>query len=64
MWEIFNQQIDNLPNSITHLKLGHSFDKKVNKLPDSIQEIKVYKNMQIELFPIEYRNIIKIDNSY
>ncbi len=33
---IFNQSIDNLPNSITHLTLGERFNQPINNLPNSI----------------------------
>ncbi len=33
---IFNQPIDNLPNTITHLILGTNFDKPIDNLPNTI----------------------------
>ena len=32
----FNQSVNNLPNSITHLIFGWEFDQSVNELPNSI----------------------------
>ncbi len=36
---IFNQSIDNLPNSITHLTLGWNFNQSINNLPNKITHL-------------------------
>jgi hypothetical protein len=39
--EYFNQPIDNLPNSITHLELGLRFNQSIDNLPNSITYLKL-----------------------
>ncbi len=36
---IFNQSIDNLPNTITYLSLGEKFNKSIDNLPNSITHL-------------------------
>ncbi len=38
---IFNQPINNLPNSITYLTLGYKFNQLINNLPNSITHLTV-----------------------
>ena len=35
----FNQKINNLPNSLTHLTFGNNFNQEVNNLPNSITHL-------------------------
>ena len=36
---IFNQPMDNLPNTIANLTLGSSFNKSIDNLPNSITNL-------------------------
>ena len=49
----FNQPVDNLPNSITHLTFGWNFKKTVNNLPHSITHLsfKDYFNQPVNNLP-------------
>ncbi len=35
----FNQPVDNLPETLTHLTFGYEFNQKVNKLPKNITHL-------------------------
>ena len=54
-WKIskFNQPINNLPNSITHLTLGLDFNQPINNLPNSITNLTLGQkfNQQINNLP-------------
>lgn len=56
----YNQVLDNLPENLKVLKLGHDFNHDLDNLPDSIEEIYLGNtfNRPIYRFP---RNIKKID---
>ena len=41
----FNQQIYNLPSSLTYLTFGFWFNQKVENLPSSLKEIKIWQYM-------------------
>ena len=36
---LFNQEINNLPNSLTHLTFGSYFNQKINNLPNSLTHL-------------------------
>ncbi len=61
----FNQSIDNLPSSITHLTFSHNFNQLVDNLPSSITHLTFgyYFNQTVNNLPrfIEY---IKLPISY
>ncbi len=44
MGDSFNQPIDNLPNTLTLLKLGYSFNQSIDNLPNTIKELTLGKN--------------------
>ncbi len=60
----FNQQIDNLPNCITHLTFSGKFNASIDRLPNSIKYLELNKgcNQKINSFPsnLEY---IKFENN-
>ena len=35
----FNQEVNNLPNSLTHLTFGYNFNQEVNNLPNSLTHL-------------------------
>jgi len=37
----FNKNIDNLPDSLLYLELGHKFNQKINKLPPKLESLKL-----------------------
>ena len=45
----FNQEVDNLPSSLTHLLFGHNFNQKVDKLPLSLRVISFRNNFNQEI---------------
>src|ERR1700756_2217523 len=51
--ETFNQSVDNLPKSITHLTFGFNFNQSVDNLPKSITYLKFgwYFNQPINNLP-------------
>ena len=44
----FNQKIDNLPSTLTHLTVGYLFNQKMVNLPLTVKQIKICKQ-QIHL---------------
>ena len=51
----FNQKVDNLPNTITHLILGFYFNQPINKLPKKLKRIQI---------PSRSSNIFKLGQYY
>jgi hypothetical protein len=52
-YQSFNQPVDKLPNSITHLTFGNYFDQPVDKLPNSITHLTFgnYFNQPVDKLP-------------
>ena len=36
---MFNQSVDNLPETVTYLSFGYCFDKNANILPDGLKHL-------------------------
>ena len=55
----FNQSVDNLPSSITHLTFGFHFNQKVENLPSSITHLTFWYcfNQEVNNFPKELKKI-------
>ena len=69
-YSIFNQKIDRLPNSITHLTFGYYFDQKINNFT-YIEHLHIWSNYkyinflpniieQLDIYYANYNN--KINN--
>jgi len=56
----FNQQIDNLPNSIFSLTLGYEFNNPINNLPNSLTNLTLGNkfNKPINKLPSSLNKII------
>lgn len=56
----FNQRVDNLPNSITHLTFGYEFNQIIDNLPSSLIYLKLGKkfNRQINKLPSSLQYLI------
>jgi len=62
----FNQEVNNLPNSITHLTFNYQFNQEVNNLPNSITHLTFGRhfNKKIDIpFTIKYLKLY-CNNSY
>jgi len=56
------QPINNLPNSITHLLLGESFNKLINDLLLSLKEIQINRNNKnINIIRVKYPKCIIVE---
>ena len=62
----FNQEVNKLPKSITHLTFGYQFNQEVNNLPNSLTHLTFGKefNQKIDIpFTIKYLKL-NCNNSY
>ena len=46
----FNEKVDNLPNTITHLTFERCFNQTIVKLPNSLVELGFYSSCKIKTF--------------
>ena len=49
----FNQQVDNLPNTLTHLTFGTNFNQQVDNLPNTLTHLTFggYFDQQVDNLP-------------
>ena len=50
----FNQELNNLPSSLTHIIFGEKYNLPIENLPEHIEYIKIYNN---EYYKRDYNNI-------
>ena len=58
--QFFNQNIDFLPDSLTHLTLGYDFNQNINNLPKSVNYLYFWNKPNILNFKGKYIKISKI----
>ena len=56
----FNQSVDNLPNTLTHITFGYEFNQEINNLPNSVELIQLpkYYDKKILKIPKELKKVI------
>jgi hypothetical protein len=56
----FNQSVDNLPNSLTHIKFGYNFNKSVDNLPLMIVWLEFDKcfNQYVDILPNNLKYLV------
>lgn len=66
-YSLFNNSVDNLPSSLTYLKVGQQFDQPIDHLPSSLLQLRLFKyNHPIDYLPssltsLEAENVSKFD---
>jgi len=55
----FNQKLENLPNDLQNLTLGHNFNQKLENLPNNLQNLILgnYFNQKLENLPNVLQNL-------